>query len=208
MALRTKAKWTDAITTLEIENKALSYQAATESIVLLENKGVLPISAGKIALYGAGAGKTIKGGSGSGEVIERHSVSILEGLEDRGFEILTNDWLERYNELWAKEREVFIAGMRKKLRKINTEMLAEMMAAEYRYPYGDAIRADDLSDDTDYCIYVLSRQSGEGSDRRKKDFMISKVERDHLEACIAHYKHVILVINTGAYFDVYFVDEF
>ena len=145
MKLRTKAKWTDAITPLETENKALSYQAATESIVLLENKNVLPIQVGKIALYGAGAGKTIKGGSGSGEVIERHSVSILEGLEDRGFEILTNDWLERYNELWAKEREVFIAGMRKKLRKINTEMLAEMMAAEYpqiRYIYqenaGDA----------------------------------------------------------------------
>lgn len=208
MALRTKAKWTDTVTALETENKALSYQAATESIVLLENKNVLPIQVGKIALYGAGAGKTIKGGSGSGEVIERHSVSIREGLENRGFEVVTNDWLERYDELWGQEREVFIAGMRKELRKFNTEMLAEMMAAEYRYPYGDAIRADDLSDDTDYCIYVLSRQSGEGSDRRKADYMISKVERDHLEACCAHYKHVILVINTGASFDVSFVDEF
>ncbi|MBQ8625699.1 MAG: glycoside hydrolase family 3 C-terminal domain-containing protein, partial [Agathobacter sp.] len=208
MKLRTKAKWTDAITALETKNKALSYQAATEGIVLLENKDVLPMPAGKIALYGAGAGKTIKGGSGSGEVIERHAVSIREGLEDRGFEILTNDWLDRYEELWAKGREEFIAGMRKKLRKFNTEMLAEMMAAEYRYPHGDAIRADDLSDDTDYCIYVVSRQSGEGSDRRKKDYMISKVERDHLEACTAHYKHVILVINTGASFDVSFVEEF
>lgn len=208
MTLRTKAKWTDAVTTLETTNKELSYQAATESIVLLENKGVLPIPEGKIALYGAGAGKTIKGGSGSGEVIERHPVTIREGLETRGFKIVTNDWLERYDELWEKEREVFIAGMRKKLRKINTEMLAEMMAAEYRYPYGDAIRADDLSDETDYCIYVLSRQSGEGSDRRKKDFVISKVERDHLEACTAHYKHVILIINTGASFDMSFVDEF
>ncbi len=208
MALRTKAKWTDAVTAHELENKALSYQAATEGIVLLENKNVLPIKEGKVALYGAGASKTIKGGSGSGEVIERHAISIREGLETRGFEIVTNDWLDRYDELWAKEREIFVAGMRKKLTKFNTEMLAEMMAAEYRYPYGDAIRADDLSDDTDYCIYVLSRQSGEGSDRRKKDFTISKVEKDHLEACTAHYKHVILVINTGASFDVSFVDEF
>lgn len=208
MQLRTKAKWTDAVTALELENKELSYLAATEGIVLLENKGVLPISAGKIALYGAGAGKTIKGGSGSGEVIERHPVSIREGLENRGFEVVTNDWLDRYEELWIKEREVFITGMRKKLRKFNTEMLAEMMAAEYRYPYGDAICADDLSDDTDYCIYVLSRQSGEGSDRRENDYMISQVERNHLEACTQHYKHVILLINTGASFDVSFVDEF
>ena len=32
-------------------------------------------------MYGAGASKTIKGGSGSGEVNERRSISILEGLE-------------------------------------------------------------------------------------------------------------------------------
>ena len=208
MKLRTKAKLTDNVTALELENKELSYMAATEGIVLLENKGVLPISVDKIALYGAGAGKTIKGGSGSGEVIERHPVSIREGLENRGFEIVTNEWLDRYNELWKREREDFIAGMRRKLRKFNTKILAELMAAEYCYPYGDGIRADDLSDDTDYCIYVLSRQSGEGSDRRKKDYMISKVERDHLEACTEHYKHVILVINTGASFDVSFIDEF
>lgn len=208
MAFRTRAKRTDAVTALETENREVTYQAAVEGIVLLENKGVLPISPDKIALYGAGAGKTIKGGSGSGEVIERHAVSIREGLENRGFRIVTNEWLERYDELWEKERKLFIAGMRKKLRTFNTKILAEMLAAEYRYPYGDSIRADDLSDDTDYCIYVLSRQSGEGSDRRKKDYTISQMEKAHLQTCTEHYKHVILVINTGASFDVSFVDEF
>lgn len=208
MALRIKAKWTDAVTTLEAENREVSYQAAVEGIVLLENKGILPVSPGRLALYGAGAGKTIKGGSGSGEVIERHAVSIREGLETRGFKVVTNAWLDRYEECWEKEREKFIAGMRKKLRKFNTEMLAEMMAAEYCYPYGDAIRAEDLSDDTDYCIYVLSRQSGEGADRRKKDYVISKVEKDHLQTCTEHYRHVILIINAGASIDMSFVDEF
>lgn len=208
MQLRTKAKFTDEITSLELANKELSYQAATEGIVLLENKGVLPLSAGKIALYGAGAARTIKGGTGSGEVIERHAVSIREGMKNRGFEIVTERWLERYDALWEQEREVFIAGMRRKLKKFNTEMLAEMLAADYRYPYGDAIRESDLSDETDICVYVLSRQSGEGSDRRQEDFRLSDTERAHLQVCAEHYKHIILIVNTGASFDISFVKDF
>lgn len=208
MELRTKAKVTDEVTPLEKANRELSYQAATEGIVLLENKGLLPISVGKIALYGAGAGKTIKGGSGSGEVIERHAVTIREGLENRGFQIVTQAWLNRYDALWERERQAFIAGMRKKLKNISTATLAEMMAAEYRYPYGDAIRQTDLSDETDTCIYVISRQSGEGSDRRREDFSLSGAERAHLIACAEHYKHIILLINTGASFDVSFLKDF
>lgn len=208
MKLRIKAKDTDKVTALELANKELSYLAAAEAIVLLENKSVLPISVGKIALYGAGAGKTIKGGSGSGEVIERHAVTIREGLESRGFEVVTEDWLNRYDALWAQEREVFVAGMRKKLKKFDTAMLAELMAAEYRYPYGDAIRGKDLSDETDTCIYVISRQSGEGSDRRQEDFSLSDTERAHLQACTEHYKYTVLIVDTGASFDVSFVQEF
>ncbi|MBQ8996010.1 MAG: hypothetical protein IJ091_09355, partial [Oscillospiraceae bacterium] len=87
MELRTKARYTDEVTELEKKNQDLSYQMACEGIVLLENDGLLPIKAGKVALYGAGAGKTIKGGSGSGEVIERRAVSIREGMAERGFTI-------------------------------------------------------------------------------------------------------------------------
>lgn len=208
MKLRTKAKYSDEATARELENKAVAYQAAAEAIVLLENRGVLPIQPKKIALYGAGAVKTIKGGSGSGEVIERHAVSFREGLESRGFEIVTDSWLNRYEALWEREREAFLADMRKKLNKISTKMLAELMAAEYRYPYGDAICREDLSSETDTCLYVLSRQSGEGKDRRKEDFTLSQEERAHLTACNGWYRHIILVVNTGASFDLSFVHEF
>lgn len=208
MKLRTKAKFTDEVTPLERSNAEISYRAATEAIVLLENQGVLPVRPGKIALYGAGAGKTIKGGSGSGEVVERCVVSIREGLENRGFTILTKPWLERYDALWEQERAAFISGMRKKLKKFNTEMLAEMMAAEYRYPYGEAIRDDDLPAETDTCIYVISRQSGEAKDRRREDFALADAERAHLMSCNEHYRHIILVVNTGASFDLSFVKDF
>ena len=63
---------------------------AHERQVLLKNDGALPFRTKRIALYGPGASMTIKGGTGSGEVNERRSVTILEGLTDRGFDIGTN----------------------------------------------------------------------------------------------------------------------
>ena len=73
----------------ERDHRRLAYEAALEGIVLLENHGALPLETNKVALYGSGATGTIKGGTGSGEVHERHSVNILEGLEQAGFEVTT-----------------------------------------------------------------------------------------------------------------------
>ena len=57
----------------EIRNGLLSEKAAEEGIVLLKNdKKILPLNIStKIGLYGAGAGKTVKGGTGSGDVNNR-----------------------------------------------------------------------------------------------------------------------------------------
>ena len=98
--IRNKAAFTDRVTPLEEANKEISYRAALEGIVLLENDGTLPLVPGKIALYGAGAGMTIKGGTGSGEVNERHAVTILEGLEQAGFTVTTKKWIEEYAGLY------------------------------------------------------------------------------------------------------------
>lgn len=63
-------------------------------MVLLENDGVLPLKKiGKIALYGAGARHTIKGGTGSGDVNSREVINIEQGLKDAGFTITTDRWL-------------------------------------------------------------------------------------------------------------------
>ena len=76
---RTKARFDSSISKLEEINSNVSLRAALEGIVLLENNGALPLKKMKVALYGAGASTTIKGGTGSGEVNERHVISILEG---------------------------------------------------------------------------------------------------------------------------------
>ena len=63
--MNTNAHLSDHVSEREQTNRRLSYEIATEGIVLLHNSGVLPLSPCRLALYGAGAGYTIKGGSGS-----------------------------------------------------------------------------------------------------------------------------------------------
>mgnify|MGYP003320866449 FL=1 len=76
---------TPEISKREIKNRSLAREVAAEGIVLLKNDNALPINVGKVALYGPGSRKTVKGGSGSGDVHERHSVTIEEGLKNAGF---------------------------------------------------------------------------------------------------------------------------
>ena len=105
--LYTKAKTTPTVNQRELRNKDISFKAACEGIVLLHNNGVLPLKDNKIALYGPGATKTIKGGTGSGEVKERYVVNILEGLVNKGLEITTMDWLNEYEAIYNRELSKF-----------------------------------------------------------------------------------------------------
>lgn len=161
-----KAALTDAVTPLEESGKKLAYKAAVEGIVLLENDGSLPLKAGKIALYGAGAKKTIKGGTGSGEVNERHAVSVFEGLEQSGFTVTTMRWIEDYDQAFEEGEQEYAEEFRKKLSLKNLSDFMNLMSSPYRYPYGRAIQEKDIEEsDTDSCIYVVSRQAGEGADK-------------------------------------------
>ena len=87
----TKARYENTESVREIENRKVSYTAATEGVVLLHNNGVLPLQESNVALFGPGAFMTIKGGTGSGEVKERRVISILEGMLERGYSITYNE---------------------------------------------------------------------------------------------------------------------
>ena len=92
------ASKTNEIQKYETEHENEVRHLAGECMVLLENDGVLPFSdkIKKIALYGTGARHTVKGGTGSGDVNVRKTVSIARGLEEAGFEIVTEYWIYRY----------------------------------------------------------------------------------------------------------------
>ena len=94
----------------------IAREAAAAGIVLLKNENnILPIAKGsKIALYGIGAANTFKGGTGSGDVNERQSVSIFEGLKNAGY-IITNEAQAKESvELYKKAREAWRDDILKK----------------------------------------------------------------------------------------------
>ena len=71
---------------------------APECALFLKRSGKLPLPGPcDIALYGSGARHTVQGGTGSGEVNSRFSVTVEEGFREAGFQILTTDWLDRYD---------------------------------------------------------------------------------------------------------------
>ena len=210
MKLLTKARYTDKVNERELRNLDLAYRAACESIVLLENRGVLPLQTKTVAVYGAGASKTVKGGTGSGEVNERRSVTVLEGLRERGFTIASEQWLADYEADYAAGEIAFEKQRRQALKKLKIKSVMDLMFASYQAPAGRPITQEDITaSNTDACIYVLRRQAGEGADRKPQagDYCMTAEELEHIRTCAANYSNFVLVINCGGTMDLSPLDD-
>ena len=210
MELLTKASYSPEVSNREAQNLQVAYQAACEAMVLLKNDGALPFTTKKIALYGPGASMTIKGGTGSGEVNERHSVTILEGLQNRGFEITTMGWIQEYERFYAEAEAAYKVEKRKRVNILKPNTIMQMLFDNFRAPSGRPVNDQDvLNSDTDSCVYVLSRQAGEGGDRKaeKGDFYLTDEERQTIAFCAEKYEKFLLVINAGSAMDMAFADE-
>ena len=206
----TKASPSGAETRRERENREVAYQAACEGIVLLKNDGVLPLQTKRVALYGAGASRTVKGGTGSGEVNERRSVTILEGLEERGFEVSTRRWLADFETAYAAARDAWLAEKKRRLTRLKPSAFMALLDSGFQPPCGRAVTAEDVSESgTDTCVYVLSRISGEGRDRRaeKGDLLLTDGEEEAIRFCAENYPRFVLAINAGAAVDMSFTDR-
>ena len=197
----------------ETEHRKVARRAAAEGIVLLKNEEhVLPLKEGSaVALYGAGAGKTIKGGTGSGDVNEREKVSICEGMKNAGFQITTEAWVNRYNEIYDKARQDWKNDILSRTGYgADTMSFFEVYSTTpFNMPAGDKIEKS-AGDEAENAIYVLSRIAGEGMDRQadKGDYYLKDEEYKMLADICANYENVIVVINAGAQVDLSFMDEF
>ncbi len=80
----------------ETRNQSRVRRAAAEGMVLLENRGGLPMAlrGRRVALFGNGARHTVQGGTGSGEVNNRGFVTVEQGLRNAGAEIVTERFLD------------------------------------------------------------------------------------------------------------------
>ena len=193
-----------------MENQLLDYERqhleqlralAPECTLFLKRSGKLPLPGPcEIALYGSGARHTVKGGTGSGEVNSRSFLNIEESLSRAGFQILTKDWLDRYDAVRKDAYAAFLKKIRSDARKHRTSPLIEGMGAvmpepEYEIP---------LEQRCNTAVYVLSRISGEGSDRKvvPGDVLLSESEKRDILALQEMYPVFLLVLNVGGPVDL------
>lgn len=175
--------------------------SAPECAVLLKSDRTFPLSAPcKVALYGSGARKTVKGGTGSGDVNSRFYVTAEKGLKNAGFTITTGDWMDAYDARIAEARTQFISAIRRKAKELHVSPLMLGMGAVMKEPDYDL----PLSGEGDTAIYVLSRICGEGNDRlpEEGDLKLTKTEIRDIRFCRSKYKNFLLVLNVGGVMDL------
>lgn len=171
----------------------ITRQSAAEGIILLENKGTLPLKNNlNVALLGVYSYDFIAGGTGSGDVNEAYTVSLEEGLANSGFSI--NELAKKvYEDHRNSTPEAFVKpeGMSA---MFNPYLPPEMS-------YNDPLMQE-IANSSDVAIITFGRNSGEGGDRvEQNDFLLTDKEKDMLSAATKAFhkaaKKVIVVLNIG-----------
>ncbi len=198
--------FSNAVSEREIKHNEIAYRAAAEGIVLLENNGCLPLKDKKVALFGIGAKHTIKGGSGSGEVNNRENISIYEGMKRRGFEITSEDWLEKYDVVAEAAAN---PTAKEFFKNFNLGDAMAMFMGTASLPDMDVLQEDIQKAPADTAVYVVSRQAGEGGDRKieRGENDLTEGEIESLQRLVASYKNVVLVINIGSSMNMDFLEK-
>ena len=202
-----------AVTEREVRNRKLARKAAAEGFVLLKNEdALLPLEKGeRIGLYGAGAVKTVKGGTGSGDVNERDCVSIWQGLKSAGYVITSEPWLEAYSSLYDAARRKWKEEILGKLDECGGDFFQAYSTTAFVLPCKAPIAASTARNDgADTAVFVLSRIAGENADRHDTpgDYFISEEEKGILSQISQSYRDVILVINAGGFIDLAFTEDY
>ena len=194
----------------ETDHLAAVRALAPECMVLLRSNGAFPLAEpGEIALFGSGARHTVKGGTGSGDVNSRHVTTVEEGLETAGFTIVTRPWLEAYERIRLRAHEEFIAGIRAEASErgvpaIMVGMGSVMPEPEYTIPLDIPAGTDPRA-----VVYVLSRTSGEGSDRTPEagDLRLTDTEIRDILTLNGRFERFLLVLNVGGVVDLSPLDD-
>ena len=180
------------------EHAALSRRLAAESMVLLRNVGgALPLLGTReqplrLALFGVGQIYTVKGGTGSGNVNNLKTTSLLEGIA--AMESLhVDEGLARLYRTWGLSHEnLCVEGFMEPKGYFNPEM-----------PLTDS-QVRELAESNDAAVMVLTRVAGEGADMRAEPGMIcltdgEKALMDQITGC---FSRTVLLLNTAGYLEL------
>lgn len=178
-------------------NAEVTRQAAAEGTILLKNdKNTLPFTskAAPLAVFGVTSYDFISGGTGSGDVNEAYSVSLIDGLTNAGFKIeseLEGIYKPYVTDQKAKEME-------------RREKNGGIMASPKRILELEINKAilESKANASELALITIGRNSGEGDDRKvNDDFNLAADElaliNNVSEAFHAKGKKVVVVLNIG-----------
>lgn len=178
----------------EAENAEVARRAAADSMVLLRNyENVLPLVSGdKVAVFGRGAFNTVYGGTGSGAVNNKQNISFYAGLN----EILP-------------EKEITMDA------DIQALYSYSGSATDYLLRDIDDAVVAAAAERNNKAIFVITRQSGEGSDRPRQttgnnvvnQYELYDAEVATLNKICAHFENVIVVLNVGSGVDTQLINR-
>ncbi len=176
---------------------AVTRQSATEGMVLLKNDGgILPFKekAEEIATFGVTSYNFIAGGTGSGDVNEAYTISLIEGLGNAGYKIdeeLKGLYMPYVEEAIKKEME-------------RRENAGGLLAAPERMPEMKLDKAliAKKAKSSPVAFITIGRNAGEHSDRHiHEDFYLAQDEvrliNEVSKAFHAEGKKVVVILNIG-----------
>lgn len=174
-------------------NAEIARQAATEGMVLLQNnEGALPLddTSERIAAFGNTSYDFISGGTGSGDVNEAYTISLVQGLESGGYQINTA-LTESYNSYLEEQK----ANLPQQNPFMPLPTIPEMEVSDSDI--------QEAANNADVAFITLGRHSGELADLGvEEDFYLSEREQELIanvsEAFHAQNKKVIVILNIGS----------
>lgn len=182
------------------QHALLAREAAAEGMILLKNNNnSLPLKNNQtIAAFGNTSYDFISGGTGSGDVNEAYTVSLVDGLQNAGYKV----------EAELKSiYEAYIFDYKSKHPKksfVQEFMNPTPSAAEIIL--NDALIYKKAAE-SDVAIITIGRNAGEGKDRVvANDFNLKEVELKLIDAVSkafhAQGKKVVVIINAGGVIEV------
>ena len=196
----------------EVRNAQLSKEAAEEGMVLLENENqALPLAQGsKAALFGTGSYGTIKGGTGSGDVYNRYTISVYDALTST-YNISNMAWWGEYLKTFEEKKAQ--AAEEKKDNDYVKYTQGRFGGADSFLAIDQALTQSDMdkakAGGVTTAFYTVSRVSGEGADRTigKGDYELSEVEYNNIKLIAKNFDKCVVLLNVGGVVDTKFFNE-
>ena len=188
------------------ETSQTAIQIEGEGIVLLKNEdNVLPLSDGKVNVFGAGSVCPFIGGSGSGSVISEDPVTFYDALEEQGIE-----YNEELRALYEKHCGTSVTP------KTDNTVLNNLLALIFAKNSLDELNIKKLDDEiianakafSDTAVVVIGRTGSEGTDLTEEILQLKEEEIALFEKLNAEFENIIVLFNIANIMEMGWLDDY